>query len=158
MPTPHPDHRAVTPYTRADAITDALLFEVPQRLARQFRFPYPVAVTAVAWFDAVAWDARAEAGKPRPTYQTESGRISDLLWAARQAVNTTTTGSHDLEFVIYRVPPTGPHTRALRLTLVPRTPHAVSGRFLDVRASVSPTPSIFKLNRSHHQRTLIAIR
>ena len=118
MPTPHPDGRAAVPYTRADAIADALLFEVPPMLSRQFRFTYPVAVTAVAWFDAVAWDVHAEASKPRPTHQCEAGRITDLLWAARHAVDADRTGSHQIEFTVYRVPPTGPQTRALRLTLV----------------------------------------
>ena len=60
MPTPHPDQHhhsptrrsgshtptTVAPYTRADAIADALLFEVPIRLSRLFGFTYPVAVTA----------------------------------------------------------------------------------------------------------------
>jgi hypothetical protein len=118
MPTPHPDRPAATAYTRADAIADALLFEVPPLLSRQFRFTYPVAVTAVAWFDAVAWDVQAEASKPRPTHQCEAGRITDLLWAARHAVDADRAGSHHIEFPVYRVPPTGPHTRALRLTLV----------------------------------------
>lgn len=45
MPAPHPDRRAAA-YTRADAIIDALLFEVPPRLSAQFGFPYPIAVTA----------------------------------------------------------------------------------------------------------------
>src|SRR6476661_616995 len=104
-PSPHPDGRAAVPYTRADAIADALLFEVPPILSRQFRFTYPVAVTAVAWFDAVAWDAQAEGSKPRPTHQCEAGRITDLLWAARHAVDANPTGSHDIEFTVFRVPP-----------------------------------------------------
>ena len=116
-PSPHPDGRAAVPYTRADAIADALLFEVPPVLSRQFRFTYPVAVTAVAWFDAVAWDVQAEGSKPRSTRQCEAGRITDLLWAARHAVDADPTGSHQVEFTVYRVPPTGPQTRALRLRL-----------------------------------------
>ncbi|MGS0685094.1 hypothetical protein ACVBEQ_08075 [Nakamurella sp. GG22] len=129
MPTHHPDPRppscrngasrpaGVLPYTRADAITDALLFEVPARLSRLFRFTYPVAVTAQAWFDAVHWDHAAERGKPRPTGETEAGRITEVLWAARQAVSTCPTGSHDIPFTVHRVPPTGPVTRTTRLTL-----------------------------------------
>ena len=118
MPAPHPERRAAAAYTRADAIIDALLFEVPPRLSVQFGFPYPIAVTAVAWFDAVAWDAQAEACKPRATRQSESGRITDLLCAARHAVDSIPSGTHDIEFVVYRVPPTGPQTRALPLPLV----------------------------------------
>jgi hypothetical protein len=118
MPTPRPDRRAAAAYTRADAITDVLLFEVPPRLSRLFGFSYPVAVTAVAWFDAVAWDAQAEACKPRPTRESEAGRITDLLWAARQAADSHPPGTHEVDFTVCRVPPTGPHTRAARLALV----------------------------------------
>ena len=103
MPTPHPDGRAAVPYPRADAIADALLFEVPPVLSRQFRFTYPVAVTAVAWFDTVAWDVHAEGSKPRPTHQCEAGRITDLLWAARHAVDADRTGRHQIGFTVYRV-------------------------------------------------------
>ena len=118
MPTPRPDRRATAAYTRADAIADALLFEVPPRLSRLFGFSYPIAVTAIAWFDAVAWDAHAEACKPRATRESESGRITDLLWAARQAVDGHPPGTHEVDFTVCRVPPTGPHTRAVRLALV----------------------------------------
>ena len=118
-PISPPTHPAtVPPYTRADAITDGLLIEAPPKLTRMFRFPYTVAVTQTAWHDAVAWDAQTEAGKPRPTRQSESGRITEVLWAARHAVYTNRTGSHDIEFVIHRVPPSGPETHALRSTLV----------------------------------------
>ena len=123
MPTQDPirpptEPATVPPYTRADAITDGLLIEAPPKLTRMFRFPYPVAVTQTAWHDAVAWDAQTEAGKPRPTRQSESSRITEVLWAARHAVYTNRTGSHDIEFVIHRVPPSGPETHALRSTLV----------------------------------------
>ena len=122
MPTPE-DPRptrppVVPPYTRADAITDGLLIEVPDKLARTFRFSYPVAITQTAWHDTVAWDTRAEARKPRPTGQCETGRITEVLWAARQAAAGNPTGTHDIAFVVHRVPPHGPLTRALRATLV----------------------------------------
>jgi len=129
MPTPHPDPRphqcrngasrttAVLPYTRADAIADALLFEIPLRLSRLFRFTYPVAVTAQAWFDSIAWDSKAEATKTHPSGESEAGRITEVLWAARQAVSTCPTGSHDIPFVVHRVPPTGPVSKMVRLTL-----------------------------------------
>ena len=123
-PNPHSGRRNVAPtptrlapYSRADAIADALLFEVPIRLTRLFRFSYPVAVTAQAWFDAVAWDARAEAGKPRPTGQNETWRITELLLAAHHAAATSPAGSEVIPFTVHRVPPTGPVTRTVRLTL-----------------------------------------
>lgn len=118
-PIPRPAHPAtVPPYTRTDAITDGLLIEVPDKLARMFRFTYPVAVTQSAWDDAIAWDPTMEAVKPRPTGQCEASRITEVLWAARQATYCSRTGSHDLEFVVHRVPPHGPITKTLRTTLV----------------------------------------
>jgi hypothetical protein len=123
MPTRHrmkPPTRPVTvpPYTRADAIADGLLVEVPPRLTELFRFTCPVAVTQSAWHDAVAWDRWVEAGKPRRTWQTEAGRLTEILWAARRALAAGRDGSRDLEFVIHRVPVRGPETRALRRALV----------------------------------------
>lgn len=123
MPTPPPNRApthpvTVPPYTRADAITDGLLIEVPQKLTRMFRFTCPVAVTQLAWHDAVAWDPHIEAGKPRPTGQSESARITEVLWAARQALYTNRTGGQDIRFLIHRVPPHGPQTHALRCNLV----------------------------------------
>lgn len=123
MPTQYPSqppaHPAgVPPYTRADAITDGLLIEVPTKLTGTFRFTYPLAVTQTAWYDSIAWDPQTEAGKPRPTRQSESGRLTEVLWAARQAVYTNGTGSHDIEFLVHRVPPHGRETHALRSSLV----------------------------------------
>ena len=62
-PTPHPDHQfqPQSParehsrgYSRADAIADGLLIEVPIRLSGQFGISWPLAVSTLAWFDAVA--------------------------------------------------------------------------------------------------------
>ena len=116
---PPADRRHRLAYTRAEAIADGLLIEVPTRLSRQFGFTLPLAVTAQAWFDAVAWDAEAEAAKPRPTGEHESGRIAELLFAARQATTShpTSSNGHPLEFTVHRVPPVGRETRALSLTL-----------------------------------------
>ena len=152
MPTPHPDPHhhpptrrngshtpaAVAPYTRADAIADALLFEVPIRLSRLFGFTYPVAVTAQAWFDAVAWDLQAEAGKPLPTGETETWRITEVLAAARDAVAAGIPGLPTIPFTVYRIPPTGPVARLVRLTLQ-ITIH--SGDHGETVATISHRPS-----------------
>lgn len=110
-------HRAAAPYGRADAIADGLLIEVPARLSRQFHFTYPLAVSAQVWADAIAWDSPAEQGKPTRTGQHESTRITEVLWAARQALYMNRTGSSTVRFVVLRVPPVGPETRSLRVTL-----------------------------------------
>lgn len=134
MPTPHPEpqpapdphhghhggrhaRRVHQPYGRGDAIADGLLIEVPVRLSRQFHFTYALALTAQAWFDAVYWDDRAEQAKPTPTGQHECSRITEVLWAARQAQYINRTGAPTVNFVVHRVPPTGPETRTLRITL-----------------------------------------
>ena len=52
-------------------------------------------MTAVAWFDAVAWDAQAEAGKPRATRQSESGRITAVL-ALQGLVNGGRSGQYGI--------------------------------------------------------------
>jgi hypothetical protein len=116
--TDRPAARQVPPYTRADAIADGLLIPVPARLAQAFRFTFPMAVSSTAWKDTVTWDAQSEAAKPRRTGLTEAERLTDLLWAARTALSGNRTGSHDLEFVVHRVPPAGPDLRALRRTMV----------------------------------------
>jgi hypothetical protein len=108
---------AVPPYGRADAIIDGLLVAVPEVLSWKFGFEYSVAVTQGAWADTVAWPERAELGKPRPTRLTEADRITTLLGAARRAL-TTHSGDRDIEFVLHRVPVTGPDTRSLRRTMV----------------------------------------
>lgn len=125
--TPHPGHQHPTHphqnrqhpliYTRADAIADGLMIEVPTRLSRQFGIRWQLAVSTLAWFDAIAWDPGSEAGKPRPTGQTESARIAEVLWAARQALTTHPFGARDIGFTVHRVPPVGPETRATRCTL-----------------------------------------
>ncbi|MGS0688899.1 DUF6573 family protein, partial [Nakamurella sp. GG22] len=109
--------RAAQPYGRADAIADGLLIEVPIRLSRQFNFQYPLAITAAAWCDAVQWTEATERGKATGSGQNEASRLTEVLWVARLALYTNRTGTHDLDFLVHRVPVYGPDTRPLRLTL-----------------------------------------
>jgi hypothetical protein len=110
-------------YTRAQAIADGVLAEVPPALASQAGFRCPVALTAGAWADAVAWDKQTEAGKPAPTGQDEVGRLWDVLTMAHWAISRR-RGAPDqrLAFQVLRVPPTG---RGLRPR--PTTLHIVAG-------------------------------
>ncbi|WP_067722792.1 DUF6573 family protein [Nocardia yamanashiensis] len=64
--------------TRAQAIAEQLLRDVSE-LARERGFAAPVAITANAWRQAVAWPQEGKYG------QSENARISDVLTAALHA-------------------------------------------------------------------------
>ncbi|MEV7123960.1 DUF6573 family protein [Kitasatospora griseola] len=64
-------------YTRADAIADGVLFEVPEKAWRKAGFRWPVAVTQAVHGQCVAWNGDEE---------MEAGRLHELLWMAYLAV------------------------------------------------------------------------
>lgn len=67
-------------YSREQAITDGVLVDVSD-MAREAGFRYPVAMTAAAWADCVAWpESKRGAG------QSESGRLWDVLWMTKLAI------------------------------------------------------------------------
>lgn len=95
-------------YTRAQAITDGVLVDV-STTAREAGFRWPVALTAAAWAEAVAWN-EGNAG-----VQHETGRLWDVLMMARLA---TQRGSGDRSlFQVLRVPNTPRATRPTLTTL-----------------------------------------
>ena len=98
-------------YTRAQAIADGTLVNVTET-AFEAGFRIPVAMTAAAWADCVAW---SDADSERQTHQDESGRLWDVLWmaslAARRAQGERCT------FQLYRVPRGGRATRPRPTTL-----------------------------------------
>jgi hypothetical protein len=113
------DAEVISCYTRAQAIEDGVLVEVPGELARQAGFNRPVAMTAAAWADAVEWTDDTEAAKPTWTAQDETGRLWDVLtMAARKAP----AGDQRLAFRVLRVPATGRGVRPRLTTL-----HLVAG-------------------------------
>lgn len=65
-------------YTRAQAITDGALVEVTAT-AREAGFTVPVALSAAAHAEAVAWDEQNAA------YQDQAGRLWDVLVMAHHA-------------------------------------------------------------------------
>jgi hypothetical protein len=82
--TPVSDWELISVYTRARALEDGMLIDVTD-LARSAGFRVPVALTAAAWADCVAWDEAADG-----PHQNERGRAWDIVMlahlAARQAV------------------------------------------------------------------------
>ena len=85
----------IATYTRAQAIEDGVLIDVSET-AREAGLVWPVAMTAAAWADTVAWSDDDEARKGY-TGQSESGRLWDVCWmlslvvrgALRRGMDTT---------------------------------------------------------------------
>ena len=67
-------------YSREQAIADGVLVDVSD-MAREAGFRYPVAMTAAAWADCVAWPESS-----RSAGQSESGRLWDVLWMTKLAI------------------------------------------------------------------------
>lgn len=115
--TQHPDKldspfgQPIYVYTRENAIDDGTLVDVSE-VAREAGFRIPVAVTAAAWADCVAW---SEADSQRQTHQDESGRLWDVVWMA--AIAARKAQGERVPFQLYRVPRCGRATRPRLTTL-----------------------------------------
>jgi hypothetical protein len=74
----------ISTYTRDQAIEDGVLID-PGTMAAEAGFRWPVAITAAAWTDCVAW---TEDDSARQIHQDQSGRLWDALYMASHAVKT----------------------------------------------------------------------
>lgn len=99
-------------YTRRDAIDDGVLVDVSET-AQEAGFCIPVAMTAAAWGDCVAWGV---ADSQRQTWQDEAGRLRDVLWMASRTARRA-QGQQRIAFQLYRVPRGGRATRPRLTTL-----------------------------------------
>lgn len=112
-------------YTRAMAIADGVLHDVPAEVLAEAGFTNPVAITDGLWHDAVAWTDHdtEETGAP----QDEAGRLWDVLTMTRY--NIARLGGRPTT----RIP--------VRLDRVPR--HSRTGRALPLTfwAEVGPGDS-----------------
>lgn len=95
----------ISTYTRADAIRDGVLVEVPTEVAREVGFLLPVALTRAVWRDCVEWTDDAEARRG-VIGQDEEGRLWDVLFLARSAARRNPSGSL-VSFTLRRVPQEG---------------------------------------------------
>lgn len=118
--------RAADLYTRADAITDHLLIEVPRALVELYRLPWPLALTSTAWADAIAWPPAAHtpaarAARPGTPQRRESvqGSLADVLFLVQTTHESAQPGQAVHPFTVWRVPATAPtgRVRPLPLTL-----------------------------------------
>ncbi|GAA1590528.1 DUF6573 family protein [Streptomyces globosus] len=121
--TPEPEQPAVSVtelvgeaihgYSRARALADGVLVAVGDDIAREAGFTVPVALTAAAWADCVAWTDEDN----RQTYQDESGRLWDVLWMTHYAIQRS-DGGRSCTVELCRVPRDGESRESEQVRLV----------------------------------------
>ena len=103
----------ISTYTRAQAIEDGVLIDI-SLTAKEAGFEWPVAITAGAWADCVAW---SDTDSQAQVYQDQSGRLWDVIFMAFQAISLSRETGDRLLFRLYRVPRDGHSTDAELTTL-----------------------------------------
>ena len=103
----------ISTYTRAQALEDGVLID-PGTMAAEAGFKWPVAITADAWADCVAW---SEDDSARQIHQDQNGRLWDVLFMAFYAVRTSQESGDRILFQLLRVPRDGRSTKAKLVTL-----------------------------------------
>lgn len=108
-PAPAPDDgpfgELIHSYSRAEALADGDLIEVPEELWRNQGFKHPVALTRAAWADAVAWDEKDNQRKK--TIQDPTGRLWDVLTMAGHAARKAHGRVDRIPFQVLRTPREG---------------------------------------------------
>lgn len=100
----------ISTYTRAQAIEDGVLIDVTET-AKQAGWKHPVALTAAAWSDFVAWSDEDTLRKGSP--QDEAGRLWDVLWMGMLAARKPTNEQADQRtYRFLRIPREGGSRRA----------------------------------------------
>jgi len=74
----------ISTYSRAEALEDGVLIDAGP-MAREAGLRWPVALTAAAWEDCVAW---SEADSERQVPQDKTGRLWDVLYMGAYAIRT----------------------------------------------------------------------
>jgi len=95
-------------YTRARALADGVLIDAGP-MAQEVGFRWPVALTAGAWADCVAW---TDTDSERQIHQDQSGRLWDVLFMAAYAARANPHAGAELLFELYRLPCDGSATEA----------------------------------------------
>ena len=103
----------ISTYTRSQAIDDGVLIDTGS-MAQEAGFKWPVAITANAWADCVAW---TENDSGKQVHQDQSGRLWDVLFLASHAIRTASGSGDRLLFQLYRVPRDGRSMEAVLTTL-----------------------------------------
>lgn len=100
-------------YTRAQALEDGILRDAGP-MAADAGFRWPVAITAGAWNDCIAW---TPADSVNQVTQDETGRLWDVLSLAARAAKANPDVEGQLLFELYRVPRDGATTFPTPTTL-----------------------------------------
>lgn len=101
----------VSSYTRAQAIADGVLIDVTET-AKGAGWKWPVALTAAAWADFVAWSNEDTLRKGWP--QDEAGRLWDVLWIGRLGIKAAGDSDRAL-FSFLRVAREGASRKAVEV-------------------------------------------
>jgi hypothetical protein len=101
-------------YSREDALNDGNLVDVSE-MAREAGFKYKTALTHNAFADCVEWTD--EDNKRKGTCQDVPGRLWDVLYMARVAVQRMSGHSDRVRYQLYRVPREGTGHKARLVTL-----------------------------------------
>ncbi len=89
-------------YTRAQAIDDGVLVELPKKMAEEAGWNYPVACTRSVYEDVIFWDNEVE-----ETYQDIDGRMWDVLWMASYGARKARTldgNNYQFHFLMNSIP------------------------------------------------------
>ena len=114
QPAEHPFFgEVISTYTRTRAIDDGVLIDAGP-MAKEAGYRWPVALTAAAWSDCVAW---ADVDSEAQVHQDPSGRLWDVLFMGAYAIRTHGGGGDRLNFSLYRVPRDGRSTEPELVTL-----------------------------------------
>jgi hypothetical protein len=95
--TPFEGAEVISSYTRADALRDGELVELPEAICQEAGFRFPVAVTRSVWESCIHWP-ESESGT-----QMESGRMWDVLFMGSMAGRRAREASR-VEYQLHVVP------------------------------------------------------
>jgi hypothetical protein len=102
----------ISRYTRADALEDGVLVDV-SATAQEAGLRFPVALTRAVYEDCVAWSERDQA----KCHQDPEGRLWDVLWMLRCAIERGSGKRQQVVFELRRIPRDGCSTRPRRVRL-----------------------------------------
>lgn len=102
-------------YTRAQALADGVLVEVPAEIASEAGFKVHLALTSAVWEQCVDWTQADSDHKGFP--QDQQGRLWDVLWMARSMALRNKEGNNCI-FTVLCVPKDGTSTHARPVQLV----------------------------------------
>lgn len=95
--TPFATATVITASTRSQALAEGVLKDASVT-AREAGIKWPVAMTAAAWAEAVAWD------NINIAYQGEAGRLWDVVFMASMKLRQGAGVSNRLAYKIVRIP------------------------------------------------------